>query len=119
MAKGKGESKDVGIYMGAGVIAGVIVDMFYGSMGGPGYNTSLGAVCKGLKQGDILQITGESLLLLASLFGSSWRLTGFAAGTLFGGLLPKIFAAMGWSRYGIFNYDPSTGTITPKARLTK
>lgn len=119
MAKGKSESKDVGVYMTAGVLGGGIFDMFYGSLGGPGYNTSLGSVCKGLKQGDIIQITAESLFLLASLFGNSWRLTAFAAGALFGGLAPKIFAAMGWSRYGIFDFDPARGTIKPKVRLTK
>ena len=119
MAKSGGESKDTGVYMGAGAIGGMIIDMFYGSMGGPGFNTSLGPKCSGLKQGDVLQIAGESVLLLASMFGKSWRLSGFMAGVLFGGLLPKIFAAMGLSRYGIFDFDPSTGTITPKGRLAK
>ena len=111
-------TKDIGTYMGLGVFMGFIIDMFYGSLGGPGFNSKL-ANCDALKHGDLYQIGGLTTAHLASMFGKSWRLTAFTGGSVLGNLIPKILEAFGKPRYGVFDFDPSKGTITPFKRLSK
>ena len=110
---GKGENKAIGSYMIGGILLGFVIDMFYGSAGGPGFNTKL-ANCDALKWGDLLQIGSATGVHLVSMFGNSWRLTAFTGGAVLGNLIPKILEASGQARYGVFDFDPSTGTIKAK-----
>lgn len=107
---GEKGSGDIGIYMGLGALMGFIIDMFYGSAGGPGFNTPL-KNCAALKSGDLVQISGAVLANMLSTFGRSWRLTAFTQGAMLGNLIPKVFEAFGISRYGVFDFDPATGAI--------
>ena len=107
---------DTTVFLLMGGIGGIMFDMFYSSLGFEGFNTTL-QTCPRLKQGDIVQIALESMLLLGSLYTSSDKMQAFAAGALFGGLIPK-FAALYGSRYILFEFDPSTGAITPNIRQT-
>lgn len=114
--KQRNNPTDTSVFILLGGTMGVVFDMFYGSTGLPGFNDSLQS-CPRLKMGDIVQIGLESLILLGSLYTNSNKLQSFAAGMLFGGLIPKVSAVNG-ARYIFFDFDPSSGTISPIARLT-
>ena len=98
-----------------GLILGFVGDMFYGSLGLPGYKHPT-PQCSALMIGDLYQIGGFAGLGLAASLLQSTTASTFAWGGMIGTLVPKMLAANGISRYGLFDFDPSSGVITPKFR---
>ncbi|NOJ30297.1 MAG: hypothetical protein DA328_09045 [Nitrososphaeraceae archaeon] len=111
-----GKDSDTGIYLAAGLTGGLIGDMGYYAIGGPGTNRQ-NPSCPALTDGDLLQLGLTGMVVLISVFSKNWHLVSFATGGLVGNFVPKILAAKGLPRYGVFDLDKNTGSITPIRRF--
>ncbi len=100
------------IPMLAGFAGGFGMDMFYGSMGLPGYDQRMNN-CAAFSVGDGLQLIGLTALTFLSFITRSWTFAAFAFGATAGSMTPKLLAAFNMPRYGLFDLDPKSGTLSP------
>jgi hypothetical protein len=106
----RGSKNDVIFPLLMGTIIGFVGDMFYSSLGLYGWSQK-SAGCKALTIGDGIQLAGFGSLGFFGIMMKSWTMTAFCYGGLIGSLVPKMLAANNMPRYGIFNFDPKTGSI--------
>ena len=100
------------IPMIAGFAGGFATDMFYGTMGLPGYDQKIGN-CAAFSVGDGLQLIGLVGLTFLSFVTRNWTFAAFSFGATAGSITPKLLAAFNMPRYGLFNLDPKSGAISP------
>lgn len=96
----------------AGYAGGFGLDMFYGSMGLPGYDQKIGN-CAAFSVGDGLQLAGLVGLTFLSFVTRNWTFAAFAFGATAGSITPKLLAAFNMPRYGLFDLDPKSGSLNP------
>lgn len=119
--RGKSYGGSIGIgtstLMIFGTVFGMVADAFWYSLGLPGTKTPI-TNCSILTDADVIQLMMTGGLTLAGFLMNIKTLPSLTFGIMAGMLIPKVIMPyFHLPRYGLFDYNPETGSITKAAAL--
>lgn len=103
--------------IGVGTLVGIVSDFMWQSLGLPGRTNAIQG-CPALNEGDVTQFAAAAFLTVIGFMTGSKSLPAFTFGIATGLLIPKVFMPyLKLPRYVFFDYNSTTGAISPRGRL--